>query len=119
MSFFKWFDDLLGGEPEPAPVSEASKVTLALMDAFANNKIVGRDLSNYGISTLAVESPFGWVSIEWHSPRAGGGLSSLSVGGENYPYSTDEIELILNAAKKRARQLWNEDQQHLERMLDK
>lgn len=115
MSFFKW----LSGEPEPAPVSESSKVTLALMDAFAHNKIVGKDLSNHGISHLAVESPFGWVSIAWHSPRAGGGLHSLSVGGGNYPYSTDEIELILNVAKKRARQLWNEDQQRLERMLDK
>lgn len=118
MAFRNLIEKLLNYGTQRNP-NDVSPVTLEIIRAFETGNVLDHDIISYGISKLAVESPFGRVEISWYSARAGGGLSNISLSGKNYPYSTEEIDMILSVAKKRARNLFAEEQQRLEKMLTK
>lgn len=126
MSLLDWICEQIMGElpdiedetTKVDPSKSVSPVINEIIRSFESGPIHEHRLTNHGISKLTTSTRLGWVTVEWYSEAAGGGLYNIRLGGETYPYSNNDIALILKAAKKRAKGLFDEHKNRLEKQLE-
>lgn len=126
MSLIDWICEKIMGElpdiedetTKVDPSKSVSPVINEIIKAFESGPIVSQYLSTHEISKLVTNTRLGYVTIEWFPEDAGGGLYHIVIDGNSYPYSNNDIALILKAAKKRAKGLFDEQKRLLEKRLE-